>query len=144
MNRRRGRNRKENGCALGTRSWTFSAPPSGTRGGLTGTANRWRLTKLGQRGYVAHEVYGTYRTGGTTPTPREDHDRQQTHPFNVATAPCMVGDVRPTPMTNLDRQTRFMAVREDSLVAACRATNRDTALTKETDEWQAFDDGVTE
>lgn len=37
-----------------------------------------------------------------------------------------------------------LAEREDSLAAACRAANRDTVLNKETDEWQAFDDGVNE
>jgi metal-responsive CopG/Arc/MetJ family transcriptional regulator len=37
-----------------------------------------------------------------------------------------------------------LAEREDSLAAACRAANRDTALAKENDEWQAFDDGVSE
>lgn len=37
-----------------------------------------------------------------------------------------------------------LAEREESLAASCRAANRDAALAKETDEWQAFDDGVTE
>jgi hypothetical protein len=33
---------------------------------------------------------------------------------------------------------------EDSLAAACRAANRDRALEREIDDWQAFDDGVAE
>jgi len=45
-------------------------------------------------------------------------------------------------VTRLLEQT--LAEREDSLAAACSAANRDAALAEETDEWQAFDDGVTE
>jgi hypothetical protein len=45
-------------------------------------------------------------------------------------------------VTRLIEQT--LAEKEDSLAAACRAANQDRALAKETDEWQAFDDGVTE
>ena len=37
-----------------------------------------------------------------------------------------------------------LAEHEDSLAAACRAANRDKALEREMDEWQAFDDGVSE
>ena len=37
-----------------------------------------------------------------------------------------------------------LAEREYSQAAACRAANRDTALVKENDEWQAFDDEVSE
>lgn len=37
-----------------------------------------------------------------------------------------------------------LAERDDSLAAACRAANRDQALVREIDEWQAFDDGVEE
>ena len=33
---------------------------------------------------------------------------------------------------------------EDSLAAACRAANRDKALEREIDDWQSFEDGVTE
>jgi hypothetical protein len=33
---------------------------------------------------------------------------------------------------------------EDSLAAACRGANRDKALEREVDEWQAFEDGVAE
>ena len=33
---------------------------------------------------------------------------------------------------------------EASLAAACRAANRDKALDKEIDDWQGFDDGVSE
>jgi hypothetical protein len=33
---------------------------------------------------------------------------------------------------------------EDSLAAACRAANRDKALEREVDNWQSFDDGVSE
>lgn len=32
----------------------------------------------------------------------------------------------------------------ESLEAACRAANNDPALARETEEWQAFDDGVEE
>lgn len=39
---------------------------------------------------------------------------------------------------------QLLAKREDSLASACRAANRDAALAKETDDWQAFDDGVVE
>jgi metal-responsive CopG/Arc/MetJ family transcriptional regulator len=45
-------------------------------------------------------------------------------------------------VTRLLEQT--LAEREDTLAAACRAANRDTALAKEIDDWQAFDDGVAE
>ena len=37
-----------------------------------------------------------------------------------------------------------LAEREDLLALACRAANKDTKLNKETDEWQAFEDGVAE
>ena len=37
-----------------------------------------------------------------------------------------------------------LAERDDSLAAACRAANRDKALSQEIDEWQLFDDGVKE
>jgi len=33
---------------------------------------------------------------------------------------------------------------DDALVAACRAANRDKALEREIDAWQAFDDKVDE
>jgi hypothetical protein len=33
---------------------------------------------------------------------------------------------------------------EDSLAAACRAANRDKALEREVDDWQAFEDGAAE
>ncbi len=33
---------------------------------------------------------------------------------------------------------------DDSLAIACRAANSDRALVRETDEWQAFEDGVDE
>jgi metal-responsive CopG/Arc/MetJ family transcriptional regulator len=33
---------------------------------------------------------------------------------------------------------------QDALAAACRAANRDKALEREVDEWQAFEDGVAE
>ena len=32
----------------------------------------------------------------------------------------------------------------DSLAAVCRAANRDKALEHEIDDWQSFEDGVTE
>ena len=34
--------------------------------------------------------------------------------------------------------------RDNSLAAACRAANRDKALEKEIEEWQAFEDGIEE
>jgi hypothetical protein len=37
-----------------------------------------------------------------------------------------------------------LSERDDSLAAACRAANRDQALVREIDEWQAFDDGIEE
>jgi len=37
-----------------------------------------------------------------------------------------------------------LARRDDALAAACRAANSDTALERDIDEWQAFDDGVEE
>ncbi len=37
-----------------------------------------------------------------------------------------------------------LAKHEKALEAACRAANKDTALEKEIDEWQSFDDGVVE
>jgi metal-responsive CopG/Arc/MetJ family transcriptional regulator len=37
-----------------------------------------------------------------------------------------------------------LSKRDDSLAAACRAANRDKALQREIDEWQAFDDGIEE
>ncbi len=39
---------------------------------------------------------------------------------------------------------QILAEKENTLAAACRAANGDTALAQETDEWQAFDDGVAE
>ena len=33
---------------------------------------------------------------------------------------------------------------EDSLAMACRAANRDKVLEREIDDWQSFEDGVTE
>jgi len=38
----------------------------------------------------------------------------------------------------------ILSKHEDSLSAACRAANRDKALEREIDDWQAFEDGVTE
>ena len=37
-----------------------------------------------------------------------------------------------------------LAERDDSLASACRAANRDKALSREIDEWQSFDDGIQE
>jgi hypothetical protein len=37
-----------------------------------------------------------------------------------------------------------LSERDNTLAAACRAANRDTALQREMDEWQAFDDGTQE
>ena len=37
-----------------------------------------------------------------------------------------------------------LSERDDSLAAACRAANRDKALEREIDEWQAFDDRIEE
>lgn len=37
-----------------------------------------------------------------------------------------------------------LAKHEDSLAAACRSANRDRALAHEVDDWQAFDDRVSE
>ena len=37
-----------------------------------------------------------------------------------------------------------LARRDDVLAAACHAANSDTALEREIDEWQAFDDGIEE
>lgn len=37
-----------------------------------------------------------------------------------------------------------LSERDNSLAAACRAANRDKALQREIDEWQSFDDGITE
>lgn len=37
-----------------------------------------------------------------------------------------------------------LSERDDALAAACRAANRDRALGREIDEWQAFDDGTEE
>ena len=37
-----------------------------------------------------------------------------------------------------------LARRDEALAAACRAANSDTALERDIDEWQAFDDGVEE
>ncbi len=39
---------------------------------------------------------------------------------------------------------RELSERDKSLAAACRAANRDRALAREIDEWQAFDDGFEE
>jgi hypothetical protein len=38
----------------------------------------------------------------------------------------------------------ILSEHEDSLAAACRAANRDKALEREVDDWQAFEDGVAE
>jgi hypothetical protein len=37
-----------------------------------------------------------------------------------------------------------LSERDNSLAAACRAANRDRALTREIDEWQSFEDVVEE
>jgi hypothetical protein len=37
-----------------------------------------------------------------------------------------------------------MSKHEKSLATACRAANRDKALEREIDDWQAFEDGVAE
>ena len=37
-----------------------------------------------------------------------------------------------------------LSEQDSSLAAACRAANRDQALAGEIDEWQSFDDGMTE
>ena len=37
-----------------------------------------------------------------------------------------------------------LAKHDDALAAACRAANKDSALQREIEEWQAFDDGVHE
>ena len=37
-----------------------------------------------------------------------------------------------------------LSERDNSLASACRAANRDEALQREIDEWQSFDDGMTE
>jgi len=37
-----------------------------------------------------------------------------------------------------------LAKRDKSLESACRAANKDASLSKEIDEWQAFDDGLQE
>lgn len=37
-----------------------------------------------------------------------------------------------------------LSERDDSLAVACRAANRDRALAREIDWWQAFDDGIEE
>jgi metal-responsive CopG/Arc/MetJ family transcriptional regulator len=37
-----------------------------------------------------------------------------------------------------------LSERDNSLASACRAANRDKALQREIDEWQSFDDGITE
>jgi metal-responsive CopG/Arc/MetJ family transcriptional regulator len=37
-----------------------------------------------------------------------------------------------------------LSERDNSLAAACRAANRNRALSQEIDEWQAFDDGIEE
>lgn len=39
---------------------------------------------------------------------------------------------------------RELSRHDDALAAACREANRDQALEREVDEWQAFDDGVEE
>lgn len=39
---------------------------------------------------------------------------------------------------------RELKRKEDALEAACKAANRDRALQKEIEEWQAFEDGVVE
>ena len=43
-----------------------------------------------------------------------------------------------------DLIARELSRRDDALAAACRAANADTALEREIDEWQAFDDGIEE
>ena len=37
-----------------------------------------------------------------------------------------------------------LSKKDDSLAAACHAANRDRALASETEEWQAFEDGIEE
>jgi len=37
-----------------------------------------------------------------------------------------------------------LAEHEDALATACRAANRDKELEREIDDWQSFEDGVTE
>jgi len=37
-----------------------------------------------------------------------------------------------------------LSERDKSLASACRAANRDKVLQHEIDEWQSFDDGMTE
>ena len=37
-----------------------------------------------------------------------------------------------------------LAKHEDSLAMACRAANRDKVLEREIEDWQSFEDGVTE
>jgi hypothetical protein len=37
-----------------------------------------------------------------------------------------------------------LSERDNSLASACRAANRDKALQCDIDEWQSFDDGITE
>ena len=37
-----------------------------------------------------------------------------------------------------------LSERDNSLASACRAANRDKVLQHEIDEWQSFDDGMTE
>ncbi len=39
---------------------------------------------------------------------------------------------------------KALAEHDDALAAACRAANRDKALTGEVDAWQSFEDGVVE
>ena len=37
-----------------------------------------------------------------------------------------------------------LSERDNALASACRAANRDEVLQREIDEWQSFDDGITE
>lgn len=39
---------------------------------------------------------------------------------------------------------KVLTEREDALASACHAANKDRALEQEIDEWQAFDDEVSE
>jgi len=60
------------------------------------------------------------------------------HRFQVAVPPRQ----RSRLVTRLLEET--LSRHDDALVAACRAANRDKALEREIDVWQAFDDKVNE
>lgn len=60
------------------------------------------------------------------------------HRFQVAVPPRQ----RSRLVTRLLEET--LARHDDSLAAACRAANHDTALAREIEAWQAFDDKVEE